>query len=119
MTYALDTPNTRRHHGHMSEEPQGEYERLAAMADALAETFAGHNCKSANGTVHATGSVPWVGDLVRPGPYCHIGITGKSRPTAEPVDCLRCLRSLNLSREPRRAPSLAGLDQLLGLAAIP
>lgn len=95
----------------------GEYERLAVMAAALADTFAGNNCRSANGTVHATGTVPWVGDLVRPGPYCHIGITGKSRPTASPVTCLRCIRAMDLRREPAGAAPLSGLDELLGMPA--
>jgi|GEM_PF-3595072 len=70
----------------------------ARFADAQARLFTGQRLHvGASPIVHELDWIPWLDELVLPGPACRQGFAGTGargelRPTHHPVTCRRCLR---------------------------
>lgn len=81
-------------------------ELLEAVAARAVAAFEKKNAvvRGGGSAVHAVAPVRWLGEIVVPGPLCHVGVSGGElaslRPTTAPVTCRRCRRSLGLEEEP-------------------
>ena len=95
-------------------DPPGLLDVLAAAARTAAAALDGRNLRiGPGGRVHAVGTVRWLGGVDAPGPRCHIGTTSGPvagvLPTTDPVDCARCLKTLDIELATTDAPTLPGL----------